>query len=498
MTQTAMQLQEEGVKTVEFKNHENENIAIIVTGKAEIDVKQFAITPEQIEEFKSKVNAITITSLDDKAAYEEAYAIRQRLKKWRTSNDKIADILVEGAKEYTRTVNDEKNKFSKLFKEVEAICLSKEEAYEKLKEEKAMEEERLREELEQNRCSALIDLGMTFNGKYYTIESGDGNVSIEHNKVSSYTIPQWTSLIETIKPIAEAIAERKQREAERQAEIEAENKRMREELERRDSRIKQLISIGLVYDGENFLFEDVNVHDTELIVLNDTEWNVLIERVGPVVTERKAAIKLQEEEKARKEQEEKERVASLRRARTEALSLYNSNASLMDLASMSDQEWDSLIKSEMQKYEAAKVQQEKAALRETRARETNKYLPYMKADQIFDGDFAEMTEAAFDQYLTLCVECKKVYDQEQEELRRLAELKRKEDEERIEREKKAEQEAKAAAIAPDIEKLQAVAARLRDITIPELGSVNSQQIVLSFNEQREKFAAWIESLANRL
>lgn len=496
MGQLALIDQENQTNTaaVEFVNHKGETVAITVTGNAAVDIKQFAVTKEQIEEYMNKAKAIQITSLQDKPAYDEVYAMRQLVKKTRTSIGKIANILTEGAKAYTSDVNEAKKKWEEELKSVEQVLQSKEDHYDKLKEEAALREEQEREELEQARCSELIEMQMTFNGKVYAIESEDGVISVEHNKVSTYTNPQWAALIEAIRPAFEAKVKKQEEEKQRQLEIEAENNRLREIQRVKEERTKQLITIGLVYDGENFVFEDVNVHNSELATLNTEQWDVLISRIAPVVTERKAEIKAKQEAEEEAEKTRKHRAALINSERQDMMRLLGSDMSHFDLSELSQEDYKAML----DKAREESAEKEKAKTRSERAQASNPFLPYLKADQIFDGDFAEMTPAAFDQYMELCREAKKMYDQEQEELRALAAKQKVENEKKREEEKQREEEAKKAALAPDIEKLKDLAKRMRELQMPELASVNSESIAEKFNSQREKFAAWVESLSESL
>ena len=55
-----------------------------------------------------------------------------------------------------------------------------------------------------------------------------------------------------------------------------------------EERNEKLIGLGLIYNGESFVYEDINVHWTELVTLRDEEFDSLVEKIKPVLEQRKS------------------------------------------------------------------------------------------------------------------------------------------------------------------------------------------------------------------
>lgn len=469
-------------KKTEVQLSNGDIIPLTITGNAELDIQNFTTNEAEIKKMEDQFLQLKITSLEEKEKYREIYESRQLVRKSRLSVDKIADALNEGAKSYVKRVDARKKELIEKLKPIELHLKSQEEVYEQLKAEKALELERQAEELLTARASLLIDLGCAFTGKFYQIEQ----ISIEHNKLADYSEKEWNTLLDEIKPIAERI---KAEEEERKAEAE----RMRIELEKekerqaqRDSRVKQLVGIGLIYDGENFTFEDVNVHNSELIVLNESEWNVLIERIAPVVLERKAQIEAEKNELARQEAERKEAHNKLNAVRREVASALGVDASLMDLASLSDD----IFNAQVESWKVQLEQRKREELHKIRFDAITHLLNFVEPHEK-SNSLNELSEEEFTQFKSELEKRKVEFDEATAKLKR-------EKEEREAEERRIEAEKKAAAIAPDKEKLAALASTIRAIELPILTSVNGTHIHESILEQKEKFAVWVESKVNSL
>jgi hypothetical protein len=474
---------------------DGEVLPLVITGDAEKDIQNFTTNETEIQKFRDNFLKLEITSLEEKEKYEEIYESRQIVRRARLSVDRIASALNEGAKAYVKKVDARKKELIEKLKPIESHLLAQEERYEALKAEKALELERLAEEVLTNRAAELIDLGCAFTGKYYQIE----NVNIEHNKISNYSEKEWAALISEIKPIAEAI-----KKAQMEKEVEA--KRMAEELAKEkersariEMRTKQLINLGLKYDGENFIFEDVNVHYTELTVLNEEQWKILVERVAPVVSERIAKKEAEERELKLQEEEKRNAYNSLNNERRAIASQFGVDASLMDLASLDE----SLFNAQVEGWKLKFEQDQMEKLHSARFAQVSTLMRYATAEQESVKDFALMSEQEFSEFKSALELQKKDHEEKASQLE--AERKQKEESDRKKREeelaeqKRKEEEARLAAIAPDQTKLADFAKSIRDLSIPELsGGANSKLVHDRIVEQREKFAAWVESQINSL
>jgi len=55
-------------------------------------------------------------------------------------------------------------------------------------------------------------------------------------------------------------------------------------------RVDQLIEIGLIYNGQEFIKDDINVHWTELICESDESWDKLVFKIKAEMERRKDGI----------------------------------------------------------------------------------------------------------------------------------------------------------------------------------------------------------------
>lgn len=86
-----------------------------------------------------------------------------------------------------------------------------------------------------------------------------------------------------------AIKQKEQEEVERQQAIEREKgAALKAKMDAQNkSRSNQLSALGLNYNGQEYVFQDVNVHWTEITTMNENEWNGLIEKITPIISQRK-------------------------------------------------------------------------------------------------------------------------------------------------------------------------------------------------------------------
>ncbi len=57
---------------------------------------------------------------------------------------------------------------------------------------------------------------------------------------------------------------------------------------RREDRVAQLSKLGLRYNGEEFIQDDINVHHTEIICDTEEQWNKKITKIEKEINRRKA------------------------------------------------------------------------------------------------------------------------------------------------------------------------------------------------------------------
>lgn len=61
--------------------------------------------------------------------------------------------------------------------------------------------------------------------------------------------------------------------------------------EKQKERTDKLISIGLIFNGDSFIYEDINFHWTDIVCMSDTEFDKAFEGAR----KRKKAIDLEKE-----------------------------------------------------------------------------------------------------------------------------------------------------------------------------------------------------------
>ncbi len=104
--------------------------------------------------------------------------------------------------------------------------------------------------------------------------------------------------------------ERLKKEAEEKEAKIKEERRIFEENEKKDrekiaSRCRELSDLGMRFNGQEYYFEDVNVHVTEMSpLINDLEWLGLLSKIKPVIEERKKAQELAYQKEISRQKEE--------------------------------------------------------------------------------------------------------------------------------------------------------------------------------------------------
>lgn len=82
-------------------------VAVMPPASMNVDLKtKFGITDEQIAELAETYLPLTIDGLDDKEGYEQVHAAHMKMRRFRTSTDKIRQELNSDALAWQRTVND--------------------------------------------------------------------------------------------------------------------------------------------------------------------------------------------------------------------------------------------------------------------------------------------------------------------------------------------------------------------------------------------------------
>jgi hypothetical protein len=178
------------------------------------------------------------------------------------------------------------------------------------------------------------------------------------------------------------------------------------------------------------------------------------------------------------ERMEAERKAKLRAERERQLEPFGVDCSLYQLGEMSDEVFSSLIETNKLAHEARIEAARKA-----------------EAERIE----REAAEAAEKERLKKVAEAAESAARAEREARQRVEAELRANQE-AEAKAKADAEAasRAAAAAPDRDKLAALSAAIRALPMPSLSTEAGQEIEAVIRSQTNKFAAWVDSQANKL
>lgn len=305
-------------------------------------LEQHEINKEMLEEKRNECLLLKLNGQD-----KEAYTlIRETRLNQKTNRVVIEKICKKGREDATKT----QKAWIAVEKEYVSIVSAGEDYLQKLEDDYLQEQERIKLEAKRRqeeafiiRQSDLTKMGATYQDGSFVlndvsyeailIKESDNDVweTMKAKFNERYLINEEKRLAEE-KEKSEAAAkieeqrleqERKQKELEdREAAI---KQKEQEEIERQQdierekgvalkakmdaqnkSRSNQLAALGLNYNGQEYIFQDVNVHWTEITTMNESEWNELIEKITPVISQRKQDA----ENKRLAEIEEEKRIAA--------------------------------------------------------------------------------------------------------------------------------------------------------------------------------------------
>lgn len=313
---------------------------------------------EQTLEWKEKALALVVTNENQKDLMKQARDARLILKNIRTSVEKTRKILKEDSKKkgqiidtIARTIEnlivpseehlEKQEKFIEI-QEAERKEALKNERIEKLKafdvepsfynlsdmpdeqfdlllessktaynNKKEAEERAERERIENERIDKLHEVRRKELAPYYQFLSESQRIA-NYGKITDENYEILFALLKSQKADYDKKREEIKAENERLRKENEEKERLfKEEQKKRDdqlkARSKQLADLGMRYNGQEYFFDDVNVHWTEISTLEEDKWNKIIADVTPVIAERKKA------------QEEKERKDALHNQRKESV-----------------------------------------------------------------------------------------------------------------------------------------------------------------------------------
>lgn len=161
--------------------------------------------------------------------------------------------------------------------------------YEKTEAEKRAEQ-KAKEERFKKRDKELIDLGFTrFDHKYVKDE-----LFVLTNSLNDFIDEEWNDLM---KQIGDAIARNKELSKLREEQEEVRKRGIELHNEKVKQRCNQLSEMGLVFNGSEYVFRDVNVHGNEIGQYSEEQWAKLIAKISPEISRIKEQEKQEEIEK---------------------------------------------------------------------------------------------------------------------------------------------------------------------------------------------------------
>ncbi len=288
-------------------------------------LSQFGEPYQEASKVASEAKSIAVTDEKDTETMGKARAIRLQLKKIRIGVEKTRKDLGEESLRERNAINGMANIIKALVVPVEEYL----EKQEKFAETQAAERKHARhiarvEELSQfvNDISvyALDDMSdeayteLLSNAKQAKADKIAAEKKAEEDRVAA------------------GAAEKKHQEEER-----LENERLRKEAEAKEAkerklndRLKQLSTLGLKWDGEQYVRDDINVHHTEISTLGDADFAKLITELTNEITRRvEAAAKAEVKRQAEAEKERKaeaEKLAAERKVQEEKLAAERKTA----------------------------------------------------------------------------------------------------------------------------------------------------------------------------
>lgn len=366
------------------------------------------VTQAVISTLQEKYGQLKISGIEDKETYLQVKEGRKECKAFRVAAKKICEKGREEAVAIQKAWVAKQKEVTDQIAAIEDPLEEQEKAYEAAVAKEKEDRKRRQEEQLIMRQQILTGMGALYSDGSFHL----GEVSFELSVVKESEPDIWEESIlpkfkeeyqkveaerielERVKREQEAEMKRQQDELERKqkelAEKEAalkaaqeeQERKQREEEERKEVEIKaqlekrtkfrcdELSTLGLSFkpSEEAYLYEDVNVHWTEIVTMFDPEWDALLARINPVINRKKQEA----EQKRLAEIEEQKEVARRNEVRKQRVSFLNQYGALCtdDLAEYSDERWASLqeeVKADYEKRQREqweKEQEEKKVIEE--------------------------------------------------------------------------------------------------------------------------------------
>jgi hypothetical protein len=301
-----------------------------------LDIAVFDKYEARAAELKEKYGSIKIAGVEDKEGYEAAKLALRELRSARTGSEDDRKSAKSFYLECGRAIDGKAGWIEQVFLDLELPIKTQVKAVDEEKDRLRVEKIEKEKKRFWDRVNQLKELGASYNMgvvsfdalefKEDTIRESDDdyfNGKIVTQFVELFNAKEKIRIAaEKAKQEEERLRQEQQKEFERQqqtlkeqqAEIDRQNKELEKKKfsaieEQKKKRGKQLMDLGLTYNFgyESFVLRDVNVHHTEITVMDEAEWDKLIADITPVIEDRKKTI--QEEKDAEQDRLNKEAIA---------------------------------------------------------------------------------------------------------------------------------------------------------------------------------------------
>ena len=300
---------------------------------------------EQALEWKNKAESLVVTDVTQTEKMVQAHEARLILKNIRVSVEKTRKMLKEDSKKKGEAIDGVARVLKELIEPIEEH-LEKQEKFTQIQEQKRLEalkaerEEKLKTfevdttfydlvNMPQETFDQLFESSkLSYNNKIELQKKAEQD-KLEKERIDNLTeerknllLNYWSYLTseEVLMKFGEMEAGvfdiflsrvKKQKDDfdNEQERIKIENERLKKEVKERqekldeekriadekaaklkeitDKRCKQLSDLDMKFNGQEYIYEDVNVHWTEISTFNDLEWTGLLSKIQPVIEQRK-------------------------------------------------------------------------------------------------------------------------------------------------------------------------------------------------------------------
>lgn len=406
-TSTEEQIQEQG----------NENQLLQIIQKSDLDQSKSQILLDKFSEYfkiaaewEKKASELIVTSADQKVEIKMASEGRKFLKEKRVAIEHTRVSLKEASLREGQTIDAIAKILKNLIEPIEED-LSKKEKFIEIQEAKKKEELRIFRTQEVVHYAQFIpygidlsaiseeDYGKLLNGAKLQLQAkidADNKAEAERiakqkaeelNKSRRELCAPYVQFIEDFQKDLSEFTEEEfdiylQDVKKKKEDYDSEQERIRKENEALKAREAQrqkekaitterqnkLIALGLVFDGQQFCYKDVNFHWTEILTMSEKDFNTQYSGAENRMKQIKAEEKLEQEriEKANREKQERDLLQQTRLNELLPYNTYGETIDMLTLSSLTESQYQSILLSKRTEFE--KKQAEAKAEKEEKER----------------------------------------------------------------------------------------------------------------------------------